>query len=633
MPAERTKAKKFTDLAITILSAAVGLLYIYLSYAGMLPTFQQRGILLAFCFVLIFIKFPLLKSGRPLWTIAIDVVLSLVVLISVYQLIKIEITTPPAGYYTPKTFDIVLMCGLIIAVLEGTRRALGMALPILCIAGIIYALFGHDLPGLFRHVYISLNFIVYYLGMTVEGIWGLPIYVVATVVILFMIFSSFLEKCGLLQFFIELSNALVGRFRGGPAKVAVFASAILATISGSATANVAAVGVFTIPLMKRVGYSPEFAGAVESCASTGGVVTPPVMGAAAFIIAEYLGVSYWSVCAAAAIPAFLYYLGVYVGVDLEAVKLKMGGAPRGTRSTWQILKDKGHMLIPIFLLTYLLGVLRYPGALACFWAIISVIVLALITKDTRKNILGWGFVEALAGGIKGSLVVVATCASAGIIVGSLVVTGLAFRFNLLLISLTGGNLLLLLILSALVCIILGMGMTTTSVYLLMALVVAPAIIELGVPPLSAHLFVFFLGNLSHITPPVAIAVFVACGISGGKILETAIQSCKLGAILFVMPFFFVLNPTLIMQGNTLDIVLNCITAIIGVITLSFGFSGCTWLGRINTVQRLLFGAGGLLLAYPGLITSIIGGSTALLTGLSQYRSVKRVRANANTETT
>ncbi len=626
--------KQIEEKVILVLSAAVALLYIYTAYAGQLMVYQQRGILLAFCFILIFLKRPMFKgSRRAWWTIAIDVLLCLFTVLSVLELIKIEAVTPFSGYYVPTGLDYVLVVGLILAILEATRRAIGLVLPVLTILVLLYAIFGNHLPGLLKHLDVSLAQILYYLGMTTEGIFGLPMYVVSTVVILFLIFSSLLDQCGLLDFFLNLANGLVGRYRGGPAKIAVISSSIMATMSGSAVANVVSTGSFTIPLMKRSGYSADFAGAVEANASTGGVITPPVMGAAAFIIAEYLGISYWAVCVAAIVPSFLYYLSLFVGVDLEAGKKGLIGLnkdqiPSISRLVWRY----GYMMLPIVIMIYFLGVVNSSAMMAGFWSIISVLVLAMIRRETRVKFAGLGLIKGFSNGIRDAVVVVATCACAGIIVGVIVVTGLGFRMSYVLVELSGGNVILLLLFCAIVSLILGMGMTSTSVYLLMAVVVAPAIIQTGVDPLAAHLFVFFFGNLSHITPPVCVSVFAACGISGGDSFKTSLICMRMGIILFFVPFFFALNPTLIMQGGLLDVAFSVITAIIGVVALSFSLNNFSWLGTISFTQRLLFGLGGLAMIYPGAISSIIGAvmvSLALVIGYLRKMRLVREKVGLN----
>jgi TRAP transporter 4TM/12TM fusion protein len=595
------------DIFVMVASGAVALLYIYTAYFGQLPLFQQRGIILAFCFALTFIKFPMLKGRRPWWTIATDIALILVTILAVSQLIRIEILSKPGFYYRPGMYDLVIGFGLILATLEATRRTLGPILPGLGILFLLYAVFGHNLPGMLRHLRLDLPMIIYYVALSTEGIFGLPLYVASTIVIIFLILASMLRKFGLMDFFIDLSSGLMGKYRGGPAKVAVLTSAFMATMSGSAVANVAATGSFSIPLMKKIGYRPNFAGAVEACASTGGVITPPIMGAAAFIMAEYLDINYWSVCVAAFLPSVLYFLGVYLGVDLEALKTGLKGLPKKELpDVKKILLKKGYMLAPILVLVYFLGVVKSSAMLAAFWGLVSILAAGLIKKETRKVVYGLGLLEGMADAVRACMVVVATCACAGIVVGVLTVTGLGMRMSTILIAISGGHLLNLLLLCGAVCIVLGMGITTTAIYLLMAIIVAPAIEKLGVLPLAAHLFVFFLANLSNITPPVCVAVYVASGISEGEPFPTGWEAIKLGAVLFIVPFFFCYHSSLILHGSILDIAIATISAIVGVISLSFASSNYFWWGKIGLPSRVLFGLGGLALIYPRIMISLIG---------------------------
>ncbi|MFC2065460.1 TRAP transporter permease [Chloroflexota bacterium] len=596
------------DKVLTVSCALIALLYLHTAYAGTLPTFQQRGILLAFCMVVIFITYPMFKGRRHWWTISINAALSIMAVLAVIQLIKLELAYVGLAYLTPTTYDIILGVGLIIVVLEATRRTIGLALPILAIVSILYAMFGHNLPQPFGHMALDFRSMVYYLSTTLEGIWSSPVGTISRYVFIFMIFAALLAKCGLLDFLIKMSNGLVGQYRGGPAKIAVVSSSMMATLSGSGLANVASTGSFTIPLMKRSGYSATFSGAVEACASTGGGITPPVMASVAFIIADYLGISYWSVCVAAFLPAALYYLGIYVGIDLEAMKLGLKGLSKEEiPNVREAILERGYLMLSLVPLIFLLGVLKWSPQKACFWTIVALLVLALMNKQGRQALSGFGWVEMLASGVKNFVGIMAVCACSGIVVGVLVVTGLAFRLNTILVNLSGGNIMVLLTLCAISCLVLGMGMTTISVYLLVATFIAPALINLGIHPLTAHLFVFFYGNLSHITPPVCTAVFVACGLSGGKPFPTGWQAVKLGIVLFIVPFFFCFNPSLIMKGSPLDIVISVVTATIGVIALSSALSNYSWLGKINAAQRLLFGVGGLALAYPGILPSMIGG--------------------------
>ncbi|MFH1087320.1 MAG: TRAP transporter fused permease subunit [Chloroflexota bacterium] len=625
---------RVVDRVILFTAAAVGLLYLYTAKEGQLPLFQQRGILFAFCLLFIFTKYPLLrvKGVRPRWSIALDVVLGLATLVAVGQLIRTELAAQLSGYAMPVGLDIVLGAALVVVTIEATRRIIGPALPAVAVVFILYAFFGHYLPGMFKHMFIEFDMIVYYLSLTTDGIFGVPLYVVAGIIVQFLIFAAMLRKMGLMEFFIDLASGLMGQYRGGPAKIAVIASAFMATMSGSAVANVVATGSFTIPLMKSIGYRPNFAGAVEVCASNGGVITPPVMGAAAFLIAETLGVSYWTVVVAAVIPAILYFWGVYVGVDLEAMKAGLQGLPKDKLPrVGRVLLERGYMLAPIFVLVYFLGYVRSSAMLAAFWGVVAIFLAGLIRKETRRRVYGLGLVEGLADGIKDALVVVTACACAGIVIGVLYVTGLGMRMSTILIVLSGGHLPILLLLSTIVCLILGMGIGVTPIYILVAMVVAPALIKLGVPPLAAHLFIFYMANLCHLTPPMCTPVFAACGISGGKIFPTAWRSMRLGAVLFVLPFFFAYDQSLIMQGSPFRIVIATVTALLGVAALATAFANHSWWGRIGNLPRTMLGFGGLALIYPMPIISAAGivlVAIALLPYLRQQRRKRSLPAPA-----
>jgi len=589
--------------------AAIAILYLYTARFGQLPVYQQRGILLSFCYVLIFYKFPMfrIRGKRPIWTIPVDVVLSVVTILGVAKLIIIDLVTSPFGYSVVTTFDTILAAGLIVATLEATRRTIGWALTNLCVIFLIYAIWGDNLPGIFRHLDMNVPQIFDFVGFSVGGIWGVPLYVSSSLVILFLIFASLMSHFGLLEFLTDLSQGLVGRYRGGTGKVAVVSSSFMAMMSGSAVANVVATGSITIPLMIKNGYKPKFAGAIEACASTGGVITPPVMGAAAFIIAEYLGISYWAICIAAFIPAFLFFLSIFVNVDLMAKKSDLVGLssdqlPKVSR----LLLSRGYLLLPLYILIHFLGIVKSSPALAVFWSTVCLLAVALIRKDTRKKILGFDLLKGFADGVQNMLPVIPALASAGIIVGTLSITGLSVRLSSILVTLSGENVFFLLLFCAIAAIILGTGMTTTAVYIMLALVVAPALIRTGIPPLAAHLFIFFYGCLSHITPPVCLAVYMACSISGGKVWETAIEALKISVIIFMIPFLFVFNTNLIMQGNLYNILFSFTTAILGTIAISFSVQNESWIGKINNSNRILFGVGGLMMVYPNITFSLMG---------------------------
>ncbi|MFH1087335.1 MAG: TRAP transporter fused permease subunit [Chloroflexota bacterium] len=624
---EAASRARLLDRVILFASAAIALLYLYTAKQGQLPMYQQRGILLTFCLVLLYIKFPMyrLNGVRPRWTIAVDAGLCLITILCVYQLVTTEMLSRTTGYYVPTAYDYALGMGLIVATIEATRRLIGPTLPVVAITFLLYALFGQHLPGVLRHLPLDFNMIIYYTAITPDGIFGVPLYVMAGIVVTFLIFAAMLRKMGLMRFFIDLASGLAGRYRGGPAKIAVLASAFMAMLSGSAIANVVSTGSFTIPLMKSIGYQPNFAGAVEACASTGGVVTPPVMGAAAFIIAETLGIGYWSVVVAAFMPAVLYYWGVYVGVDLEAMKLGLKGmSTEQLPSVRRVLLERGFMLAPVFVLIYFLGYVRASPMLAAFWGVVAIFLAGMVKKETRRAVRGLGLAEGLSDGIHDCLVVVAACATAGIVIGVLFITGLGLKMSTILISVSGGNLAVLLILAAIVCLILGMGIGTTPIYILVAMVVAPAIIKMGVPPLSAHLFILYMANLCHLTPPFCTSVFVACGISGGKIFPTAWQSMKLGAVLFIVPFFFVYDPSLILQGSVPDIAISVVTALVGVAALGFAFARHSWWGPIKTLPRIFFGFGGLGLMYPMVAVSLPGAALVAIAVLQLLAGRKRM---------
>lgn len=619
-----TKNEKL-NWVITICCAAVGAIYLYTSYFGQFMVFQQRGIILAVCYLLVFLKYPMFKGkSRNPFTVAIDIALSLLTVLIVYEFAKIEYTSEPGMYYVPTNYVIFLCGALIVITIEVTRRSIGLILPLVVAPFLLYAVFGHYVPGLFRHSPIDLSSIVYYLSMTSEGIYGLPMYVTSTVIVVFLIFAGLLKRGGLVDFFMDLSTGLVGHYRGGPAKTAVISSGFMATMSGSSVANVVSTGSFTIPLMKNIGYRPSFAGAIEACASTGGVVTPPIMGAAAFIIAEYIQTSYWQVCVSAFFPALLYYFGVYMGLDLEAMKAGIKGMNKETLpKISKVLLAKGYMLIPLIVLIYYIAIVKSSPMLACFWAIVAVLIVSQIKKGTRIG--PRKLIDAFADGINTSIPVVTACASAGIIIGVLTVTGLGTKLSFILVALAGNSILLLLPICAIACIILGMGITTTAIYLLMAMLVAPAIVKLGVEPLAAHLFVFFYGNLSNITPPVCIAAFAAASIADAHPMRTGKESVKLGLVLFIIPFFFCFNPALIFIGSAKSIVISMVSALIGVIVLSFCIFNYSWWGRIPLLTRVIFGISGIAMIYPNAIISLSGIGLAVVgLAFALYRKQKGV---------
>lgn len=447
----------------------------------------------------------------------------------------------------PSTVDLVVGGTLIILVLEMTRRVVGLPMVIIAIVLLLYAYFGNYMPGLLAHKGHSIPRIVDIQSLFMEGIYGVPIGASSSFVILFIIFGTFLQATKTGDFFMGVANSLVGRAKGGPAKIAVFVSAFFGTISGSSIANVVSTGAYTIPLMKRVGYKPHFAGAVEASASSGGQIMPPVMGAAAFIMSEMTGIPYITICIGALLPAVLYFASVQFAVHLEAIKVGLKGLSKEeVPNLWQVIKDGGHLIVPLLVLIFLLAVMRFSPMYAAVWSIVASVVVSSLRRRTRMT--PKEFLKALEMGAKGALMVVGACACAGVFIGVINLTGLGLRFASILTEVAAGSLLLTLILTMGACYILGMGVPTTAAYIICAVLAAPALIHLGLPVLTAHLFVLYSAVLADITPPVAVAAFAAAGIAKADPMRTAVTAVRIGWLKFLVPYYFVYIPALIIVG-------------------------------------------------------------------------------------
>jgi TRAP transporter 4TM/12TM fusion protein len=538
---------------------------------------------------------------------------------------------------------------LTVLVLEGTRRTVGPALPVTALVFLAYAFAGPILPGALQHRGFSLELVMDQLYLSTEGIFGIPLAVSATYVILFVLFGAFLEKSGTGQLFTDAATALTGHTAGGPGKVACVSSGLFGTISGSAVANVMVDGWLTIPLMKRAGFRPAFAGAVEAVASTGGQIMPPVMGAAAFVMAEFLGVSYITIAKHALIPALLYYLAVFVAIHLEARRTGLRGLPREELpSLPRVLGTRGHLFFPVLII---LGVMLagYTAPYAALWALWATAVLAahpalalplgalvpfgawlagqmpiswaaaaaaaaVLAKGLwREPRLAWRpLLQALADGARNSLAVAAACASAGIVIGVIALTGLGLKFTGLVLTTARDALVPALLLTMVAGIILGMGMPTTPAYIVQAALLIPALIKLGVVPIAAHLFVFYFAIISAITPPVAMAVYAAAGISGSNLWQTGLAAMRLGATGFIVPFMFVYGPSLLFLGDWVTVGVTLVSAAVGVTALAAGLHG--YLVRpLYRWERGVLGVAALLLIKPGLLTDL--GGAALLAGV------------------
>jgi TRAP transporter 4TM/12TM fusion protein len=467
-----------------------------------------------------------------------------------------------------------------------------------------YALFTFLFPGRLYGKGVTWPRLATFLYLDPQGILGIAIEVAATVVFAFVFFGQALFRTGGGEFFTDSAMALMGHFRGGPAKVAVLASSLFGTISGSAVANVVTTGSVTIPLMKKTGYPPHFAGAVEATASSGGQIMPPVMGAAAFIMATFLGISYAKVAISAAIPAILYYLAVFIQVDLEAAKNGLRGLPSNLLPKLLVVFRKGWpFFIPLSVLIYTLFILRVEADKAGLYTTASVFLICCIRRENRLNLKKIARILKETG--EGMLEIGVISSAAGLIIGIVSLTGLGFTFSQVLVNLAGGSTLLLLILGAVGAIILGMGMTVTAAYILMVILIAPALIQLGVAPLNAHMFVFYFAVMSFLTPPICLAVYAAASLAGADMMKTAFQAIKLGIAAYIVPFLFAYHPSLLLQGNIIEVIHAVITAIIGISLVAIGIEGFLF-RKLNWVKRVLLILGGLGCMIPGWRSDLIG---------------------------
>ncbi|ODT20867.1 MAG: C4-dicarboxylate ABC transporter permease, partial [Hyphomicrobium sp. SCN 65-11] len=503
--------------------------------------------------------------------------------------------------------DWILGTTLIVCILEATRRVLGAALSITAIVFMAYCL---------TFTNVSAQMMLDQLYMTTDGILGIPISVSATYVVLFIIFGAFVEKTGTGKLFMDFGLALAGAKPGGPAKVAVITSGMFGTISGSAVSNVMTTGVFTIPMMKRIGYRPAFAGAVEAVASTGGQIMPPIMGAAAFVMAEYLAVSYLTVAVMALLPAFLYYLAVYAAVHLEARRTGMRGLPKPDLPQMRaVLQERGHQFIPLLVITAVLFA-GYSAPYAALCGIFSVLPTALLRKSTRHYVRIGVIIDALTSAAKDTLTIALACAAAGIVIGVVLLSGLAIEFTAFIVRISQDTLTVALVLTAIAGIVLGMGLPTTPAYIIQVALLVPALVKLGVQIEAAHLFVFYYSCLSTITPPVALAVFAAKGIAGGNLWDTGWAAVKLGATGYIVPFMCVYSTALMLMGPWQDVLLAAVTASIGVVCLAAGLHAY-FIKPAKWWERLMLLGAAMVLITPGLITDLIGASLIALTILSQ----------------
>ncbi len=612
-----------------VIAIAMSLFHLYTAGFGTLLSYKQRSLHIMFAFVLGFLLYPSGKKSNKEKPSFLDYIcITLTVLVFGYIFVFSDTIAAKGGSAT--SIDLVLGMLAILITLEITRRAVGPELPIVAILFLIYAYFGPYMPGLLAHRGFSIERIISHMYLGLEGIMGIPLGVSATFVFMFILFGAVLDKTGVGKFFIDLAYGLTGSFKSGPAMTAVVASGFMGSISGSSVANTVTTGAFTIPLMKKTGYKPYFAGAVEAAASTGGQIMPPVMGAAAFIMAEFTGIPYSKIIIAAAIPAILYYFAVGTMVHLEASKLGLKGLPREMLpSIKQLLISKGYLLIPLISVIVFLVSGNTP-TLAAFKAIaisiIVAIIVALIKKD--KSFTFKDFLDALEAGAKGAITVACACACAGMIVGVVTLTGLGLRIAEIIVTLANENLLLTLFFTMIASIILGMGLPTTAKYIVLATMAVPALITLEVNLIAAHLFILYFGVVADITPPVALAAYAGAGIAGANSMKTGLQAVKLALAAFIVPYIFAIDPHLILVENVVGSEVQFIslfqalpvilTAIIGIVCLAAGVEGYL-LKKTNIIERILLLVAALLLLRPGILTDSFGIIVLLVTYFLQKR--------------
>jgi len=612
---------KILERVLRVVAIAMSIYHLWAATFGAPEAMMHRSVHLTFTFGLIFLTS--LSSRKKGLSLVMDLVLLAAAMISMAHIfLNYEYVVTRYPYVQSLSgWDFWLGIVVTLLLLEASRRTIGWALPLTAVAFLLYGLFGQHLPGLLRHTGFSLETLIDQLYLTTEGIFGIPLGVSATYVILFVIYGAFLEESGTGEAFTNFATSLVGGTKGGPGKISCVSSSLFGTISGSAVANVMVDGWLTIPLMKRAGFSPQAAAAIEATASTGGQIMPPVMGAAAFVMAEFTGISYVDICKHALVPALLYYLALFMAVHFEASRSGLLGLPKEERpSLSSVMKEKGHLFIPIGVIVYFM-IAGFTPMLACLYAIASVLPSSFLRKESRMGLRK--ILRALEAGARNMLPVAAACACAGIVVGIINLTGLGLKFTGIMLDVAGGSLAPALILTMITGIILGMGLPTTAAYIVQASLLIPALIKLGVPVIAAHLFVFYFAILSAITPPVAMAVYAAAGISGSNVWQTGLQAVRMGATGFIVPFMFVYGPSLLLMGNWLEIIMAIISASVGVILLSAGLMGW-FVGETRLWQRGLLVLSAILLIKPGLTTDLVGAGIALIVGLWQTVEKKRV---------
>lgn len=592
---------------IFIFGLAASLFHLYVSATGILEAYKMRTTHMMFLLPMAFLIFPASKKGRLSKIGILDFIWFGVTFSALFYMSQIAyqrlVTRIP--FVTPINYlDYIIAIFLVVAVLEATRRATGWGMVIVCLVTLAYAFFGNHISGQLGHTGTTLIRMAEQMSLSTNGLFGSTVGASATFIFMYVLFGEFLEYSGAGQFFIDLAFAITGKARGGPAKMAVVASCLMGSISGSSTANVTSTGTYTIPLMKKVGYRPMFAGAVEASASTGGQILPPVMGAASFLLAEYVGIPYISLCIAAAIPALLYFIAVGFAVHFEAVRIDLKGLKEdeNTISWKKVILTQGYLSLPliVIIVTMVLGYSPYRAAL---YAIISVIAIIVFKEKGKVNLKR--FFGCLAKGGRGAVMIAVTCAAAGVVIGVSNETGIGVKFASIIINIANNNIYIILPLVMIASLILGMGLPTSAAYIMVASIAVPALIQMGIDPLASHLFALYFGVFSGITPPVAISAFAAAGIADSKPMQTGLLALFLSLPAFIIPYVFIFNPALILNGSLLNIVFVISLCLIGVISMSAGVIGCMF-KPLNYVERaIMIGCSAVMVITPNLFITLI----------------------------
>ena len=612
---------KMLVIVLGAIGVAWTLYQLYTGFFGLLPAVLQRATTLGFALVLTFLGFSAKrKSGKKESIPFYDWVLAaLSVTVVVYLFLNYKQLVMRGGSPTP--MDVVMGCIAILLVIEAARRVVGLPLVIVACVFIAYAFFGPYLPGMLGHRGYNIKRVASQMYITLEGILGTPMSVATTFVFAFVVFGCFLEATGGAKQFIDLAFSLTGKYVGGPAKTAVVASGLLGTISGSSLANVVTTGSFTIPLMKKTGYKASFAGGVESSASSAGQIMPPVMGAAAFIMAETTGIPYLRICAAAAVPAVLYYLAVFLSVDLEARRTGLKGLPASEIPRFlPTLKRSAPLLVPLVVIVVLM-VMGFSPLRAALVSTVVMVVGSCFFKNTRMT--PKVFLETLKKSAYNAISVTVACAICGIITGVITLTGLGLKLSDLILAASGGVLIPTLFLTMIASIILGMGLPTTAKYIVLAAIAAPAMTRLGVPLVGAHLFILYFGVIAELTPPVALTSYAGAAVAKAPGMETALQGLKISIAAFFIPFMFVLYPSLLFESTTvIGIVTGLLSSFLGVICLASASIGYMF-GPLNWWKRTVLLAGVFLLIHTAIWTDVVGIAIIIFISFTQKWGTKK----------